>query len=404
MLNYSLPKERIALQPAEPRDSARLLVVHRKPGTVPATGLTAGRPSGDSPRFFSHRIFHDLPDLLKAGDCLVLNDTKVIPARLRGRRAGTGGKVELLLLSETPESSEKARIYRCLGQPAKNLKPGTRLQFNEGSLQAEVIGWEEGERLVRFEGRGAAQTLLEAGEVPLPPYIDRPVETRDADWYQTVYARQTGAVAAPTAGLHFTPELLERIRAKGVRVCFLTLHVGWGTFKPVGERELESGKLHPERFEIPAETIAAIQETKDQGGRVIAVGTTVVRTLEAGGAGWVNRLRADRAATVSRNGSLAATSEVEREADRHGGAAEPSCEPASSPRPTVLSGETDLFIRPGFEFRVVDAMITNFHLPGTSLLLLVSAFAGEERIQHAYQEAMNQKYRFYSYGDAMLIL
>ncbi len=352
MLNYSLPKERIALQPAEPRDSARLLVVRREKGTV---------PSGDSPQFFSHRIFRDLPDLLKAGDCLVLNDTKVIPARIYGRKAGTGGKVELLLLSEAEEGSgERAKVYRCLGQPAKNLKPGMRLQFDNGVLQAEVLSWQEGERLIRFEGRGVEQALKRLGEMPLPPYIDRAVDPRDADWYQTVYAKQAGAVAAPTAGLHFTPELLERIRAKGVRVCFLTLHVGWGTFKPVGDRELESGKLHPERFQIPAETIAAIEQAKKSGGRVIAVGTTVVRALETAA------LRQAQGERTEEN--------------------------------------TDLFIRPGFEFRVVDAMITNFHLPGTSLLLLVSAFAGEERIQHAYQEAIAKGYRFYSYGDAMVIL
>lgn len=381
MLNYSLPKERIALQPAEPRDSARLLVVRREKGTV---------PSGDSPQSFSHRIFRDLPELLKAGDCLVLNDTKVIPARIYGRKAGTGGKVELLLLSEAEEGSgERAKVYRCLGQPAKNLKPGMRLQFDNGVLQAEVLSWQEGERLIRFEGRGVERALERLGEMPLPPYIDRAVEPRDADWYQTVYARQAGAVAAPTAGLHFTPELLDRIRAKGVRVCFLTLHVGWGTFKPVGDRELESGKLHPERFEIPAETIAAIAETKKRDGRVIAVGTTVVRALET-------------AAMSSRSAhSLAPRSSPSLDKSGKRETRDLAHEQAL---PGSIVGSADLFIRPGFKFQVVDAMITNFHLPGTSLLLLVSAFAGEERIQAAYQEAIERGYRFYSYGDAMVIL
>ncbi len=339
MLTYDLPKELIAQTPCEPRDAARLLVLDRKTGAI------------------SHRIFRDLPEFLKAGDCLVLNDTKVLPARIYGRKAVTGGQVELLLLSEGRQEGEKARIYRCLGQPAKNLKPGTRLQFDQGKLHAEVLSWENGERLVRFEGRGIEGILSRLGEMPLPPYIDRAVRPEDAGWYQTVYAREPGAVAAPTAGLHFTPGLLEKVRERGVGIAHVTLHVGWGTFKPVGEKEMAEGKLHPERFRIPEETAAAIGKTKTAGGRVVAVGTTVVRALE-------------------------------------------------TPAPQKAPGErtTDLFIRPGFKFRAVDSMITNFHLPGTSLLLLVSAFAGEERIQAVYAQAVREKYRFYSYGDAMVIL
>jgi len=349
VLNYTLPKELIAQQPCEPRDAARLLALDRKSGRI------------------SHRIFKDLPEFLKAGDCLVLNDTKVLPARIYGRKAITGGKVELLLLSEGQPEGEKARIYRCLGQPAKNLKPGTRLQFDEGRLHAEVLSWENGERRVRFEGRGVEVTVRRLGEMPLPPYIDRPVQPEDAGWYQTVYAQEAGAVAAPTAGLHFTPELLEKIRQKGVRVAPLTLHVGWGTFKPVGDKEMAEGKLHPERFHIPAETAEAIAETKKSGGRIIAVGTTVVRALET-------EAKSQRGQTpFSRKGS----------------------------DPIWFS--TDLFIRPGFKFGAVDSMITNFHLPGTSLLLMVSAFAGEERIRAVYAEAVKEKYRFYSYGDAMFI-
>ena len=339
MLTYELPKELIAQQPCEPRDAARLLVLDRKSGKL------------------SHKIFRDLPELLKAGDCLVLNDTKVLPARIYGRKAITGGKVELLLLSEGQPEGEKARIYRCLGQPAKNLKPGTRLQFDEGRLHAEVLSWENGERLVRFEGRGAEVAVRRLGEMPLPPYIDRPARPEDAEWYQTVYAKEAGAVAAPTAGLHFTPELLEKIRGMGVKVTAVTLHVGWGTFKPVGDKEMTEGKLHAERYSVPEETAQAIAETKKAGGRIIAVGTTVVRALES-----------------------------------------------FALRQAQGEQTTELFIRPGFKFKVVDGMVTNFHLPGTSLLLLVSALAGESQIQAAYSEAVKQKYRFYSYGDAMVIL
>ena len=344
MLTYDLPKELIAKQPAEPRDSSRLMVLPRREGAA------------------SHRVFRDLPELLRPGDLLVLNDTRVIPARLRGAKAGTGGKVELLLLQPAGEGvSEKAAVYRCLGQPAKSLKPGTRLAFDHGSLHAEVVAWEEGERIVRFEGRGAEDALARLGEVPLPPYIDRPVRPEDAQWYQTVYAREAGAVAAPTAGLHFTEELLGKLRALGVRTACITLHVGWGTFKPVGEREMAAGRLHPERYAIPAETAEAIRAAKEEKRRVIAVGTTVIRALETG-------------------------------------AKDLESVPGTGFR------STDLFIRPGFEFKVADGLITNFHLPGTSLLLLVAAFAGEQRVLEAYQEAVRRKYRFYSYGDAMLVL
>lgn len=235
-----------------------------------------------------------------------------------------------------------------------------KLLFDHGSVQGEVISSESGEKQVRFKG-ATDQIFSRLGEIPLPPYIRRPVEPRDADWYQTVFAREPGAVAAPTAGLHFTEPLLDRIRAAGVRVAFVTLHVGWGTFKPVGKKELQEGRLHPEWFRIPSETLDAIEATKKNKGRVVAVGTTVVRALETFA---LRQAQGERA----------------------------------------MEGTTDLFIRPPFEFKRVDAMITNFHLPGTSLLMLVSAFAGEERILNAYEEAVRQKYRFYSYGDAMLIL
>lgn len=334
MLTYKLPKERIAKQPSVPRDAARLLILDRGSGQI------------------KHQRFSDLPAHLQAGDCLVLNDTKVLPARLYGKKADTGGKVELLLLE--PVQPEQGQVYRCLGQPGKRLKPGTRLLLDHGSLEAEVLSFENGERLVRFDPGFSEETLDRIGEIPLPPYINRPVEAGDSHWYQTIYAKQPGAIAAPTAGLHFTEPLLERIRQQGVQTTFLTLHVGWGTFKPVGERELQEGRLHPEEFRVPGETWEALLQTKRRGGRVIAVGTTVVRALE----------------------SVAASG---------------------------LNGRTDLFIRSPFEFKRVDAMITNFHLPGTSLLLLVAAFAGEQQILAAYREAVREQYRFYSYGDAMLI-
>ncbi|MBI1952528.1 MAG: tRNA preQ1(34) S-adenosylmethionine ribosyltransferase-isomerase QueA [Candidatus Omnitrophica bacterium] len=327
MLTYDLPKELIAQHPVEPRDAARLLVLDRESGKI------------------THRIFKDLPGSLRPGDCLVLNDTRVNPARLLGRKADTGGKVELLVLGE------REGVYRCLGQPGRRLKPGAKLLFDHGSLQAEVLSWEAGERVVRFSGEASGKVLEQLGQIPLPPYIGRPVEPRDAQWYQTVFARHPGAVAAPTAGLHFTGELLDRIRRRGVQVLFLTLHVGWGTFKPVAEKELAEGRLHPEEFRVPPETLEAIRAAKARGGRVVAVGTTVVRALES----------------------------------------------------KTKGKTTDLFIRPGFPFQVVDALITNFHLPGTSLLYLVAAFAGEERVLAAYEEAIREKYRFYSYGEAMLI-
>lgn len=365
MFDYVLPSELIAQRPCEPRDAARLLVLDRRTG-----GTT-------------HQIFGDLPSFLRPKDCLVLNDTRVIPARLFGRRASatnrggsasggdTGGKVELLILRQAQD--ERGWVYRCLGQPGKGLKFGQKILFNHGSIQAEVISAQDQERLVRFNQPLDENLLAQLGQIPLPPYIRRPVESEDAQWYQTVFAREPGAVAAPTAGLHFTEELLERIRRMGAQVAFVTLHVGWGTFKPVGEEELKVGKLHSERFSIPAETLKAIDETKKQSGRVIAVGTTVVRTLET-------------ASGCHLEAEGREISEISRFA-----------------RNDEVSGTTDLFIRPGFRFQIVDALVTNFHLPGTSLLHMVAAFAGEKETVRAYKEAIRQRYRFYSYGDAMLI-
>ncbi len=400
MLTYTLPRELIAKEPSQPRDSARLLVLPR----------TSAQ--------FAHHAFRDLPTFLKPGDCLVLNDTRVYPARCYGESADTGGRVELLLLEQistryqseksVPGTKSRSRYqvpkseigtwYRCIGQPGKRLRPGSRLTFYGGdgpgrdtlqgsvsrnrtdpSLQAEVVAVEAGERIIRFMGEDVEKTLERLGEMPLPPYIDRPAVPKDADWYQTVFARHPGAVAAPAAGLHFTEGLLNQLREQGVQVLFLTLHVGWGTFKPVGEEEWASGRLHPERFEIPAETLAGIAAAKRADKRVIAVGTTVVRALES-------------------------------TARSHPRACEDRIPAGVYPRPRsragmteCLSGKTELFIREPYAFKMVDGMITNFHLPGTSLLHLVAAFAGRERVLAAYEEAVRQRYRFYSYGDAMFI-
>ncbi len=336
MFTYELPSDLIAQQPCEPRDAARLLVLNRATGQI------------------AHQLFRDLPEFLRPGDCLVLNDTRVLPARLLGVKADTGGKVELLLLQPEGEST-----WRCLGQPGRRLKIGTRLLFNHGSLQGEVLSSQRGARLVRFWSENLQEALATLGQMPLPPYIRREAQQADTIWYQTVYARVPGAVAAPTAGLHFTEDLLARVRRQGIRIAFVTLHVGWGTFKPVGEEELESGRLHGEQFQLSAEAVGTINAAKGSGGRVIAVGTTVVRALE----------------TAAREKGILSPAE----------------------------GTTGLFIQRPFDFRVVDALVTNFHLPGTSLLFLVEAFAGQEKISAAYRAAIDQRYRFYSYGDAMFI-
>lgn len=333
---FELPEELIAQEPVEPRDAARLLVLHRETGHL------------------EHRIFHDLPDYLRPGDILVLNDTKVIPARLRGRKAGTGGQVEVLLVHRRSECEWEALV-----RPGRRIPPGTRLDFGPG-LEAEVGSrLEEGRRLLRFfcEGPFGAE-LARRGEMPTPPYIKRPLS--DPDQYQTVYARWEGSVAAPTAGLHFTPQLLEEVRRRGVEVVYLTLHVGPGTFLPVRSERVEEHRLHAEYYAVREEAAAAINAARAQGGRIVAVGTTVVRILE----------------TVA----------------EPGGRIQPG------------EGWTDLFIYPGYVFRAVDVLVTNFHLPRSTLLLLVAAFAGREKILESYRVAVQERYRFFSFGDAMLIL
>lgn len=335
--DYQLPESAIAQHPAEPRDASRLLVLHRRDGKL------------------EHRIFRELPRFLKEGDVLVVNDSRVIPARLFGVKDGTGGSVELLLLERRSHDT-----WECLARPARRLRPGARLVFGGGLLRGEVLeAMPGGGRLVGFRWEGVFEDVLRRlGEMPLPPYIKERLS--DPERYQTVYAREEGSKAAPTAGLHFTPELLEAIRQQGVEVVSITLHVGLGTFRPVTAETVEEHQMHAEYYRVPQESAAAINRAKARGGRCVAVGTTVVRTLE----------------------SVAADD----------GEVLPG------------SGWTEIFIYPGYRFKVIDAMVTNFHLPRSTLLMLVSAFAGREQVLRAYQEAIALGYRFYSFGDAMLIL
>ncbi len=345
--DYSLPESLIAQHPAGRRDASRLLHLSRTSGAL------------------VHRRFHDIVDLLRPSDLLVLNDTQVIPGRLYGRKS-TGGRVELLLLDvdgvDRRDPATGRQICRCLIKASKQARPGTHLDFEEG-MSAEVLGFEEGIYTVAVSAPRPLGDLLERiGRMPLPPYIKRDagdVHEADRRRYQTVYARRRGAVAAPTAGLHFTDEILARIRDKGVEVATLTLHVGYGTFVPVRVRDIRRHRMHEEWFSIPAESARLIDRAKAAGRRIVAVGTTSVRTLEYAARG--------------------------------------------SGRVAPGTGRCDLFIYPGYTFRIVDAMLTNFHLPRSTLLMLVSAFAGRETMLQAYAEAVRERYRFFSYGDAMLI-
>jgi S-adenosylmethionine:tRNA ribosyltransferase-isomerase len=338
--DYHLPEGRIAIYPAEPRDSSRLLYLPRIDGSL------------------KHHTFRDFPSFLRDGDLLVLNNSKVFPARLYGNKVGSGGKVEIFLLQKFPDGAWEALV-----RPGRRLPPGTQVEFFDNKLKAEIGDrTDSGGRVIKFECVGDIFDLIwRFGQIPLPPYIARPAEEDDKIRYQTIYAENVGAVAAPTAGFHFTDNIMNEIKAKGVQVVSLTLHPGLGTFRPITRTNILDHKMHQEKYYIPAETAEAVNKAKDGRRRVIAVGTTSVRALES---------------ACDDNGHLA---------------------------PHDWSG-TELFIYPSYKFKCIDGLLTNFHLPKSTLLLLVSALAGKERILDAYKEAVEQGYRFFSYGDAMLIL
>ena len=334
---YELPEELIAQDPLEDRAASRLLVLDRKTDKL------------------EHKIFGDVINYLNLGDCLVINNTRVIPARLIGEKEGTGGKVEILLLKRREND-----IWESLVKPGKKLRPGARVIFGDGRLKAEILEIaEEGNRLVKFYYEGIFEEILDSlGEMPLPPYITHKLE--DKEMYQTVYAKFDGSAAAPTAGLHFTNELLEKIRQKGIRIASITLHVGLGTFRPVKVEDVNNHHMHTEWYEVNNEAADIINETKKNGGRVICVGTTSCRTIES---------------VADENGLMSAK-----------------------------TGETDIFIYPGYKFKVMDGLITNFHLPESTLVMLVSAFAGKGRVLSAYETAVKERYRFFSFGDAMILI
>lgn len=334
---YDLPEELIAQTPVEPRDSSRLLVCS-KDGSQP----------------LEHRVFHDVIDYLEPGDALVINQTRVIPARLYGVKEETGGAIEFLLLKRIDIDR-----WQVILKPGRRAKPGARFSFGDGKLRAEILSIDEGGmRTVRFEYEGVFEQIIdELGEAPLPPYIHERLENRER--YQTVYAREDGSAAAPTAGLHFTPELLERIRAKGIDIVPVVLHVGLGTFRPVKEERVEDHEMHTEHWEITPEAAERINAARANGHRIVCVGTTSVRTLES---------------ASTEDGIV------------HSG-----------------SGDTSIFIYPGCRIKAVDALITNFHLPGSTLLMLISALMGRENALACYREAVEKEYRFFSFGDAMLI-
>ena len=333
---YDLPQELIAQTPLERRDGSRLLVMQKESGAL------------------EHRHFYDIIEYLHAGDCLVMNDSRVIPARLLGKRVPSGGAAEVLLLTD-----RGGGVWECLVRPARKLHVGAEISFGEGKLTATVLEErDEGNRLVQFHYEGIFLEILEQlGKMPLPPYIKE--ELKDGERYQTVYSKVNGSAAAPTAGLHFTRELLDRIAAKGVKLAYVTLHVGLGTFRPVKVDDVTDHKMHSEFCMLSAETAKLLNDTRDAGGRIVCVGTTSCRTLE----------------------SLA---------DENG-------------RFSEKSAWTDIFIYPGYRFRAMDALITNFHLPESTLIMLVSALAGYDHVMRAYREAVKERYRFFSFGDAMFI-
>ncbi len=338
LFDFHLPEELIAQTPLEQRDASRLMVLNKETGSV------------------KHHMFHDLLDYVQAGDCLVLNDTRVLPARLFGTKEDTGANIEVLLLKQT-----QGDTWETLVKPAKRVKEGTVISFGDGRLTAVCKETsDQGGRLLEFNYEGIFYEVLEQlGEMPLPPYIKERLD--DQERYQTVFAREQGSAAAPTAGLHFTEEMLEQLKEKGVHIAFLTLHVGLGTFRPVSVDDLEEHDMHSEFYQVSEGTAALLNSVREKGGRIISVGTTSTRTLET--------------IATEHNGKFVAS-----------------------------SGWTNIFIFPGYEFKAIDGMITNFHLPKSTLIMLVSALAGRENVISAYEQAVAEKYRFFSFGDAMLIL
>ena len=333
---YDLPEELIAQTPVEPRNSSRLMVLPRNGGKI------------------EHKHFYDLPEFLKPGDCLVLNNTRVLPARLYGTREDTGAVVEFVLLRQHGN-----KLWECLAGPGKKAKTGYKFRFSDKLTATVTDVLEDGNRMIEFACEGDFFAVLdEVGQMPLPPYIKE--KLKDKERYQTVYSKDAGSAAAPTAGLHFTKEMLESIKAMGVNIAYVTLHVGLGTFRPVKVEDVTQHKMHTEHYYIPEEAAKTINETRKNGGRVICVGTTSCRTVES---------------CAKKYG------EIEE-----------------------CSGDTDIFIYPGFEFKCMDGLITNFHLPESTLIMLVSAFAGYDNVMNAYNIAVKEKYRFFSFGDAMLIL
>ncbi|HIV94068.1 tRNA preQ1(34) S-adenosylmethionine ribosyltransferase-isomerase QueA [Drancourtella massiliensis] len=333
---FELPQELIAQDPLEDRSGSRLLVLDKESGEI------------------EHRTFRDIKEYLEPGDCLVINDTKVIPARLIGSKVGTNAKIEILLLKRKEND-----IWETLVKPGKKAKPGTKISFGEGLLIGEVLDVvDEGNRLIQFSYEGIFEEILDQlGQMPLPPYITHQLE--DKNRYQTVYAKHSGSAAAPTAGLHFTPELLEEIKESGVEIAHVTLHVGLGTFRPVKVENIQEHHMHSEFYRIEASEAEKINRAKREGHRVICVGTTSCRTVES---------------AAKPDGTL-----------------------------SECSGWTEIFIYPGYRFKVLDCLLTNFHLPESTLIMLVSALAGREHVLHAYEEAVKERYRFFSFGDAMLI-
>lgn len=355
---YELPEELIAQEPLKERSSSRLLILPKSQDVDALSGI-------------EHRHFSDITEYLRKGDCLVLNNTRVIPARLIGHKK-TGAAVEILLLRRVAFSDENEGYgvcYECIVRPGKRLREGSAVIFGDGRLNAVILKvLPDGNRIVGFKFDGIFEEILdELGQMPLPPYITH--ELKDRDRYNTVYARYDGSAAAPTAGLHFTDELLEKIRAIGVNTAQVTLHVGLGTFRPVKEEDIRNHPMHSEYYEITPEAAMMINDTKAAGGRIIAVGTTSTRTLEAAAGEWE---------TVRRDDTVLP--------------------------PGGTSGETSIFIYPGYEFKVIDGLITNFHLPGSTLIMLVSALAGRQRVLSVYKEAVRNRYRFFSFGDAMFIV